>query len=71
MKRIMALGLALIMASGLVIVGCNKGNTEADMKSATDAAKAEMKQKMQEMGKTALPGDKSTMPSDKSPKLGE
>jgi len=49
MRRLIVLGLALIMASGLVIAGCNKGNTEADMKSATDAAKAEMKQMVNEV----------------------
>jgi len=64
MKRILALGLALIVASGLLMAGCKQGTSEEAVKEASDTAKAEMKKKMQEMGKTALPGDKSTMPSD-------
>ncbi|HQK93944.1 MAG TPA: hypothetical protein PLD23_10595 [Armatimonadota bacterium] len=62
MKRLMAMGLALIVASTLLLSGCKSGgDTGPGGKDVSgEKGKAMMKEALSKMGKTALPGDPGT-----------
>lgn len=67
MKRLMVLGLALIVASTLLLAGCKSGgDTGPGGKDASgEKGKAMMKEALSKMGKTTMPGDPSTIKAQK------